>query len=70
MLRLWQDISAFARCEIAFFVMVLSQDIITRPGTKSNRDIIQDKRLNKADIVINLRLLLDKMFEGSLIVKG
>ena len=43
---------------------------MTRPGAKGNRDMIQDKRLDEADMMINVRLLLDEILEGSLVVKG
>ena len=50
--------------------VVQCQDIVCRPGTAGNRDIIQDDRLHEADLVINVRLLLDEMLEEGLIVKG
>jgi hypothetical protein len=44
--------------------MVLSQEIISTPGTEFDRDIIKDKRLKETDIVIYIRILMFEMSEG------
>ena len=43
---------------------VLSQEIISTPGTEFDRDIIKDKGLKETDIVIYIRILLFEMSEG------
>ena len=45
------------------WVKVLSQEIVSTPGTEFYRDIIKNKRLEETDIVINIRILLFEMGE-------
>ena len=49
---------------IDFAILVLSQEIVSTPRSKFDRDIIKNKRLEETDIVINIRTLLFEMSEG------
>ena len=57
--------SAFTIDLIIISSMVLSQEIVSTPGAKFDRDIIKNKRLEETNIVINIRFLLFEMGEGS-----
>jgi len=43
---------------------VLSQEIVSTPGTEFDRDGIKNKRLEETDIVIDIRILLFEMGKG------
>jgi len=50
--------------------LVLCQDIVSTPRSELDSDIIQNERLNQAQLVINVGLVLLKVGEGRLVAQG